>query len=260
MKIYVVGGAVRDFLLNRTPTDLDFAVEADSYQDMLDGLTARGAKILRETPQFVTVRARIAVADLGPGNGDVKFGGIVRELYDMRPDGTRKPTWLIADFTLCRAEAMYHDKRHPSEVTTASLRVDLSRRDFTINAMAMSEEGELIDPYNGQLDLQSRRINTVGEAKDRFTEDPLRMLRALRFMVKLHFGPSLGVDKALCSSAMTNEMATLPIDRVVNELRIMFAHDWYATTKLLFNSYPHIAAMLNAAYPEFWIKPSTELR
>lgn len=107
--------------------------------------------------------------------------------------GSDDPTLKEIEVTTFRAEGKYTDKRHPDEVRFAStLKEDLSRRDFTINAMALqlgseASKLEIIDPFSGQEDLQKKLIRAVGNPQERFEEDALRIMRAVRFAVQLGF-------------------------------------------------------------------------
>ncbi len=152
IKTYLVGGIVRDRLLGIQSKDWDYAVEAPSYEAMVSWIKERG-KIFLEKPEFLTVRAHLA-------------GG--------------QP----ADYVLCRKDGQYSDGRRPDTVEPGTLFDDLKRRDFTVNAIAYDEEtGQYIDPHGGQEDLKMRDLRCVGKTKDRFSEDALRMLRAIRFSI-----------------------------------------------------------------------------
>lgn len=156
---FVVGGCVRDLLLNRKPNDWDITSNA------------KPAQILEIFPD---------------GKYENRFGTvIVPEKYLDNPESTEN-----LEITTYRIESAYSDKRRPDEVRFAEkLEDDLSRRDFTINAMALNikdkEEFEIIDFFNGQKDLANKIIKTVGEPKERFNEDALRMIRAVRFISQL---------------------------------------------------------------------------
>ena len=148
---YVVGGCVRDALLGRTPGDWDITTSA--------------------SPQEVKALFRRTV-DTGIQHGTVTvlLGGSAYEVTTYRLDG------------------IYEDGRHPKEVTfTRSLAEDLRRRDFTINAMAYHPEEGLTDLFGGLEDLSRRLIRAVGVPADRFQEDALRILRAVRFSAQLDF-------------------------------------------------------------------------
>ena len=146
MKIFLVGGAVRDQLLGLPDSDKDWVVVGATPQQMLDrGFTAVG----KDFPVFLhpETKEEYALARKERKTG-VGYGG-----FDFNID------------------------------TSVSLKQDLERRDLTINAMARSDEGELIDPYGGQQDLAQRRLRHVSDA---FAEDPLRVLRVARFYARFH--------------------------------------------------------------------------
>lgn len=102
--------------------------------------------------------------------------------------GSEDPILAIVEVTPYRTESDYDDKRHPDKVEFVSdLKEDLARRDFTINALAMDETGEIIDYFDGQKDIEAKIIRTVGNPEERFNEDALRLLRAVRFASVLGF-------------------------------------------------------------------------
>jgi poly(A) polymerase/tRNA nucleotidyltransferase (CCA-adding enzyme) len=152
---YVVGGCVRDALRGVDPHDWDIATSAtpDEIQ-----------KVFRHSLYLN------------------RFGTVVVRQGDHE-----------IEVTTYRIESEYADNRHPTSVAfTDSLHEDLSRRDFTMNAMAWrpgleGKPGELVDPFGGQRDLEARVVRAVGEPRERFAEDALRMLRAVRFATRLGF-------------------------------------------------------------------------
>lgn len=149
---YIVGGAVRDSLLKLTPLDWDVATDAlpNQVEQLFD-------KTIDTGKQFGTVSVILSKSRV--------------EITTLRKDGP------------------YSDGRHPEQVFfTDDLIQDLSRRDFTVNAMAYDPfEHRLIDPFRGASDLKRKRLITVGDPTKRFSEDPLRMLRLLRFQSTLNF-------------------------------------------------------------------------
>ena len=150
---YVVGGAVRDAILGRAVNDYDITTNATPEEVM----TVFGGY-------------QIIPTGLQHGTVTVMVGGEGREITTYRSDG------------------VYEDGRHPESVTfVASLKEDLARRDFTINALACDKNGNVIDYYNGLEDLNNKIIRCVGNPEDRFSEDSLRILRALRFAAQLGF-------------------------------------------------------------------------
>lgn len=242
MRLYVVGGAVRDYVLGRKHSDVDFAVEAESYQMMVDELRAKfDLHIWREDAKFVTVRGRIPYNKV-----EEKFG----KLFPF--DSDRK--FISADFTLCRAETMYSDGRHPDSVTPAPLITDLGRRDFTMNAMAVAEDGTIIDPYEGQRDLLQARLTPVGMAYDRMYEDPLRMLRALRFATKYALDMSSDIMDVLNDRVMVKRLRTIPVERVREELNRIFGDTnwWYVLTRMAF-TVPILTHEIAHLFPELQV-------
>jgi tRNA nucleotidyltransferase (CCA-adding enzyme) len=148
---YAVGGCVRDMLLGREPEDWDITTSA--------------------TPEEVKKIFRRTV-DTGIQHGTVTIL-LDKDHYEV---------------TTYRLDGAYEDNRHPKEVTfTASLTEDLKRRDFTINAMAFNEQEGIIDLFHGMEDLNDGFIRCVGSPEERFDEDALRILRAVRFSAQLNF-------------------------------------------------------------------------
>lgn len=151
---YLVGGCVRDRLLGFEPYDYDVCTSA--LPDQMKACFGKGFKVYE--------------TGLKHGTLTVSYGGMTSEVTTFRCDGT------------------YSDGRHPDAVSfTPDLSEDLARRDFTVNAMALSPDGEVIDLYGGRQDLARGIIRAVGEPKKRFGEDALRILRALRFASRLGF-------------------------------------------------------------------------
>jgi tRNA nucleotidyltransferase/poly(A) polymerase len=166
---YLVGGCVRDLLLSREPKDWDITTNA------------KPEEILRFFPDSVY---------------ENNFGtvGIKTRSED--------PKLKIIEITTFRVEGKYSDKRHPDEVRFAeTLEEDLSRRDFTVNALAMSPDGKIVDPFGGQKDLKNRMISCVGEPEKRFEEDALRLFRAVRFAVELDFEIDFKTRRAIEAKA-----------------------------------------------------------
>mgnify|MGYP001435452229 CR=1 FL=1 len=151
--VYMVGGCLRDKLLGLNPKDFDFATPL-LPDEIEEKVKLSGRKAYCVGKRFGTVGVKI--------------------------DGQ------MVEITTFRNEKYEPGNRKPSVEFVMDITADLSRRDFTINAMAMRED-KIIDPFGGRLDLLSKRIKCVGEPKHRFKEDPLRMLRAARFSSQLSF-------------------------------------------------------------------------
>lgn len=227
VKLYQVGGCVRDQLLGVQSKDIDYAVEANSYEEMLAWIKTQG-KVFLESPQHLTVRAHV---------------------------GGKQP----ADFVLCRKDGTYSDGRRPDSVTPGTLFDDLARRDFTVNAIAYDEQsGEYIDPYDGRLDLKTMTLKCVGNAKDRFSEDALRMLRAIRFIITKGFKPDAQIRHYLSDSSLIELLdKNISMDRKRDEMQKCFAHDTIQTLYVL-NCFPRklIEAIFEGATGSLWLEPT----
>lgn len=162
---YLVGGCVRDSLMGRRPQDWDVCTDASPE------------KILSIFPDSKPTGLKHGTVTVGRAGGHVEV-------------------------TTFRADGDYSDHRRPDSVRfTSDLNEDLSRRDFSVNAMALSAAGALIDPFGGQADLAARLIRCVGEPDARFEEDALRMFRALRFSAQLDFSLESKTETALTRKA-----------------------------------------------------------
>lgn len=177
---YAVGGCVRDSILGRTPDDWDITTSARPEQVK---------EIFHRTVDTGIVHGTVTVL-LGSGAHEV---------------------------TTYRIDGEYEDARHPRGVTfTASLEEDLKRRDFTINAMAYNEKQGLVDLYGGMEDLQRKVIRCVGNPEERFGEDALRILRAVRFSAQLNFQIEEATRKAIVRLAAALEK--ISAERICAEL------------------------------------------
>lgn len=151
----MVGGCVRDLLIEQKPKDWDITTKAQPKQ------------IQKIFPSSFYQN---------------KFGTVTVKTK------SRNLTLKEIEITTFRTEQKYTDKRHPDKIRfTPNLKDDLARRDFTINALALSRQGKIIDLFDGQKDLKGKIIRAVGRAADRFNEDALRMLRAVRLATELNF-------------------------------------------------------------------------
>jgi poly(A) polymerase/tRNA nucleotidyltransferase (CCA-adding enzyme) len=181
---YVVGGCVRDLLRSEKPKDWDIATNA------------KPGEIKKIFPKSFY---------------ENKFGTVTVLTK------SKDKTLAEIEITTYRIEAKYTDKRHPDQVKFArTVEEDLARRDFTINALAMDDKGEIIDSFNGQKDLKNKIIKAVGKADDRFNEDALRMLRAVRFATTLGLSIKDKTLKAIIKNA--GWMQAISKERIRDEL------------------------------------------
>ncbi len=167
---YLVGGCVRDLLLGRGPKDWDITTNA---------IPERIVELFPETYQ----------------NNDFGTVGVVTESED--------PKTKVIEVTPYRTEGKYSDARRPDHVTFAeTLDEDLTRRDFTVNAIAYRiSKDELVDHFEGQEDMRRKLIRAVGNANERFQEDALRMMRAVRLAVELDFAIESGTMAAIAENS-----------------------------------------------------------
>lgn len=191
---FIVGGCVRDALMGRTPDDWDITTSA-------------------RPEEIKTIFSR--TVDTGIKHGTVTVL-LDKEGYEV---------------TTYRSDGAYLDGRHPESVVfLPSLEEDLKRRDFTINAMAYNEQAGLIDLFNGMEDLKAGHIRCVGEAAERFNEDALRMMRALRFAAQLDFTIDPAAVRAI--SLQSAALSSVSAERIKDEF-----------VKLLDSDHPEIWSM-----------------
>ena len=192
---YIVGGCVRDFVMGRVPHDYDITTSA--------------------TPEEV----HAAFPDDKVIDTGKRFGTVTVVVSGGLLDGVEAP--FTCEVTTFRRESNYSDARHPDHVQYVdSLREDLSRRDFTMNALAYSEDG-LVELFGGVRDIHDRIIRTVGDPMERFYEDPLRILRGLRFVST--YGFHLSRDTRRAAFEMAGQLEGVSRERITAELTRMLS-------------------------------------
>ena len=213
-KAYLVGGAVRDMIMKVPAHDWDVATNA--------------------TPQDVIKLFKFVVpTGIEHGTVTVHYKGAEIEV------------------TTFRTEAGYSDGRHPDSINyAATIEEDLARRDFTMNAIAASlENGAVVDPYGGQEDIKNKIIRTVGEAHERFMEDGLRPIRALRFASKLNFSIENHTFSEIFKKEIQDKAASISIERFRDEFeKILSSQKPSVGLKLLEET-----GLLSIFIPEFGI-------
>jgi len=226
-RLYLVGGVVRDLLLgDARPTDYDFTTDATPEQieavlDRFPGVEA----VWTHGKRFGTIGAKVRV-----GSGD-----------DVRV--------VDHEITTHRAEAYDPDSRKPEVRFSTDIEADLSRRDFTINAMALSlPDARLVDPFGGTADLAAKVLRTPLSAEESFSDDPLRMLRAARFLTRYELKPHDELVAAV--EAMGERLQIVSAERVRDELdRLLVLDDpspglWFlADTGLADHFLPELGEM-----------------
>ena len=211
--LFLVGGSVRDKILGNEPKDIDLTTP-----------------IFPDEIQRKFKKAGYKLYEVG-----IKFGTV----------GVKVDNQII-EITTFRKEKYEKDNRKPEVNFVKDLESDLSRRDFTINSMAMDSSGNLIDPFAGQIDLAGKLIRCVGMPKTRFKEDPLRMLRAGRFASQLKFTIDQSVEDTV--QQLAYKILTISRERWVMELDKLLMTDnpeigliFLAKTRLLNYILPEIA-------------------
>ena len=198
-KAYLVGGAVRDLFLGKPASDWDVATNA--------------------TPQDVIKMFKFVVPT-GIEHGTVTVHFMGQEI----------------EVTTFRTEAGYSDGRHPDSVNyAATIEEDLSRRDFTMNAIAVNlTDGKIVDPFDGRKDIKAKLIRTVGNASERFMEDGLRPVRAIRFACKLDFSIEKQTYSELFKEDIHKKISSISLERFRDEfIKILSANKPSVGLKLL---------------------------
>jgi tRNA nucleotidyltransferase (CCA-adding enzyme) len=211
--LFLVGGCVRDTILEQTPKDIDLTTP-----------------VFPDEVQKKFKKAGYKLYEVG-----IRFGTVGIKVEDK-----------IIEITTFRKEKYEKDNRKPEVNFVKDLESDLSRRDFTINAIAMDSSGKIIDPFAGQTDLIAKIIRCVGMPKARFKEDALRMLRAGRFASQLGFTVEQSVEdtaKQLAYKILTisKERWVIELDKLLMTDKPEIGLDFFAKTRLLNYILPEIA-------------------
>ncbi len=190
---YIVGGCVRDMLQEKNPKDWDLTTNA--------------------TPDEI-------IALFPDSFYENEFGTV-----GIKNEVTEDETLKVVEITPYRLEGTYTNARHPDSVSfSKKVEDDIKRRDFTMNAIAVNPiTGEIVDPYNGQQAIKDKIITTVGNANDRFSEDALRIMRAVRFKAQLGFEVSRETSEALKTNV--SQLKNVSRERIRDEFSKMIASD-----------------------------------
>lgn len=247
-KLYKVGGCVRDTILGLKSKDIDFSFEFntidptfspnDYFNVMNNILRSDGFDVKLEVPEAFTTRA------LFPK--DHKYAG------------------LGADFVLCRKESYPNPETRMPVVEIGTLYDDLKRRDFTVNAIAEDEDGNLIDPFNGVKDIEIGVLRCPIDAATSFNDDPLRMLRALRFSITKGFRMSTDIEDVIKHERPMWDKFDKVVsqERTREEINKMFRHDTIKSMTLLTQLQQNSSInILERIFREtMWLKPTNEKR
>lgn len=196
---YIVGGCVRDSLLGRTPKDWDICTSAKPYE-------------------IIQCFQNRRIIETG-----LKHGTVAVVIDDNQ-----------FEVTTFRVDGKYSDNRHPDSVQyVSSLETDLARRDFTINAMAYNDDAGLIDPFGGASDIKKQTISCVRNPDDRFREDALRIMRALRFASV--YGFSIDEDTARSIHQNRSLLHNIAAERITEELSKLICGEGVLNVLLTFS-------------------------
>lgn len=240
VKIYKVGGCVRDRLLGLDSKDIDFVFVISDLSSIkgVDGgfklmekyMIDNGYTIFLSTPDCYTIRAKFP--------NDHKYKG------------------LVADFVLARKEIGYVPGTRRPILELGTLEDDLIRRDFTVNAMAEDEDGNIIDLFGGIMDLNDKLLRTPVNCYQTFDDDPLRILRAIRFSITKDFKLNSDIYVAIHQYDYDKKMDVVSGERIREELLKCFKSDTFKTIELL-NKYFRLRDYI-LTKTGLWLKPTFE--
>ena len=239
---YEVGGKVRDEILGLESKDVDYVAVPNEvllsqyteapqmFKVLSDYLIAEKFEIFLETANCYTIRAKFPSGH--------KYKG-------------------VADFVMARKEIGYVEGTRTPIVVPGTLYDDLERRDFTLNALARDLDGTIIDYFDGLVDLKRGYLRTPLPCTVTFNDDPLRILRAIRFCVTKGFWIGPAMDGIIQDYDYENKMGVVSFERIREELYKCFKHDTLKTLKIL-HDYP---SLRNYIFKDnkLWLKPTFEL-
>ena len=240
-KFYEVGGKVRDELLNLTSKDVDYTVVPSDellnsgldilsiFKKLEEYLTIEGFTIFLSTPECYTIRAMF------PNNH--KYSG-------------------VADFVLARKEIGYIPNTRTPILIPGTLYDDLERRDFTLNALAKDEDGNIIDYFNGMSHLSEGILITPINCEITFNDDPLRILRAIRFSITKEFTIHQTLVDCMKSYDYFTKMHVVSSERIREELFKCFKHDTLKTIYEL-SKYPNLLEYCFMC-TDLWLNPTNK--
>ena len=242
-KIAKVGGCIRDSILNVKTKDIDFTFVLDDlnqtvhqgFSQMKSWMEDKKFEIFLSTPDMFTIRAKFP--------SDHKYAG------------------LAADFVMARKEVGYVEGTRRPILELGTLADDLVRRDFTLNALAEDEDGNIIDLFNGREDLANGILRTPLPAKITMMDDPLRILRALRFSITKGFTIHEDIFVAMKQPEILEKLrVTVSGERIREEINKMMQKDTVTSLKLLHSiDSTHIPGFLELVFDRgLWLKPTFE--
>jgi tRNA nucleotidyltransferase/poly(A) polymerase len=242
-QIFKVGGCVRDKLLGVESKDIDFTFILDNldqtveegFQSMTNWLAQEAFSIFLSTPDCFTIRAKF-------------------------PKG-HKNEGLVADFVMARKEIGYVQGTRQPILVLGTLEDDLIRRDFTLNAMAEDDDGNIIDLFGGKEDLERKILRTPLPAEQTMMDDPLRFLRALRFAVTKGFLINYDIISAMTQPEILEKLEkVVSAERIREEVFKMMKHDTVASLDLFREVETTLPGFTKLVFSRgIWLKPTFEL-
>lgn len=238
-QIFKVGGCIRDKFLGLDSKDIDFTFVCENSKSVEEGwgemktwLIVNGFEIFLETPDCFTIRAKF-------------------------PKG-HKHEGLVADFVMARKEVGYMEGTRRPILELGTLHDDLIRRDFTVNALAEDIDGNLIDPFNGVKDLNAGVLKTPIDANITMMDDPLRILRALRFTVTKDFQMSDEIWQAIQQPNILKKLElTVSGERIREEIGKMMKHNTTRSIRLLMDVDDIVPGFLDLVFKNgMWLMPT----
>jgi len=241
-KFYEVGGYVRDEIMGIKSKDIDYTVVADDellyktvnpdeiFYVLEEYLKTQGYTIWLSTPDCFTIRAKFPAGHKNAG--------------------------ITADFVLARKEEGYYPGTRKPIVKAGTLYDDLERRDFTVNAIAKDENGNFIDPFDGADAIKKRLLITPLQVEVTFNDDPLRILRAIRFAVTKGFNITSSMHRIIRGYNYEKLMPVVSEERIREELFKAFKHDTIKTITML-TEYPMLTRYI-FENTDLWLKPTNE--
>ena len=238
-KIFKVGGCIRDKFLGVDSKDIDFTFVCENsktieegWAEMVNWMTERKYEIFLETPDCFTIRAKFPKGDTNEG--------------------------LVADFVMARKETGYIEGTRKPILELGTLEDDLIRRDFTVNALAEDIDGTIIDLFNGLDDLKKGILRTPTDAMVTMMDDPLRILRALRFTITKDFTMSIDLWDAMQQPNILQKLElTVSGERIREEIAKMFQFDTVRSFRLLMDVDNVIPGFLDLIFKNgMWLVPT----
>jgi poly(A) polymerase len=242
-QIFKVGGCIRDSILGIDSKDIDFTFVLDNldrtveegFEIMTQWLEHKEFTIFLSTPEMFTIRAKFPKGD--PNEG------------------------LVADFVLARKEVGYVQGTRNPILELGTLEDDLVRRDFTLNAMAVAQDGTLIDLFGGQEDLRRGLLRTPLSAEKTMMDDPLRFLRSLRFSITKGFDIHSDIIDAMTQPEILEKLEkVVSAERIREEIFKMMKADTVKTLELFREIETTIPGFTALVFSKgLWLKPTFEL-